>query len=609
MEKKLNFLSKLRIRSEEIFDDSIEYLNRLYNTKSKNFKEASPFNQILRVVSEITNLLFFYIEDVAVENNIVTARNKESIYGISRLTGHDPHRGTSSRGIVRFRLNPAFVFNIQGNFVLIPNRTRLELKNSGVKYIIKFSGGDLNLARDVFDWYEAEIVQGVLEKTNFTAEGVSLESFNIPLNTTIDHSEIKVYVNGEEWEIFENLYDIDTDEKGVLVKTGFNNGLDIFFGNGKFGKIPESGSLIEVEYLRNNGKFGDFADGRDLVYAWEDSGIDDLGGEYNLNELLITESVKSPTFGANSEEIAFTKLIAPKYSKVNVFARTEDYEYYIAKTFRPHYINAYTNNSDEFLDDDHIIYVFMLPDIDNKISGSLDYFNLPESEFLYNEAEIGKIKQLIADTGRQLITSELRFKQGELTRYSLDINIRYFDDVDKLFIYSEARKLLSEYFIKLNRRDRIPKSDLIALIETINGVDSVSITFYSQRLEKILTDGEYIRQIKTVKPITPFLEESDVDVNKKRLVFFEETITEETVPVDDINNIPKEISGLDEFGDIYINQLELPIIRGGFTLSNGTRLSNNISFKDSVLREGDDTSPKSAVNFRFEKPIPRNFFL
>ena len=101
----MSFFSKTRIKATQLFEDSFEYLQRTYGQAVETFTPASPYGQILTVVSNLGELIFFYIEAVATELNISRARNIESIYGLSRLTGHDPTRGISARGIIGLRLN------------------------------------------------------------------------------------------------------------------------------------------------------------------------------------------------------------------------------------------------------------------------------------------------------------------------------------------------------------------------------------------------------------------------------------------------------------------------------------------------------------------------
>ena len=101
---KLNFLNKNRIKALQLFEDALAYVTNVYGQASKIFTPASPYGQILVVLSEIAELIFFYIEVATSENNILTARNKTTVYGKARLAGHSAYRGAAARGQIEFRV-------------------------------------------------------------------------------------------------------------------------------------------------------------------------------------------------------------------------------------------------------------------------------------------------------------------------------------------------------------------------------------------------------------------------------------------------------------------------------------------------------------------------
>ena len=95
------FLNTSRIKANEMISDTRAYISRIYGRTGELFTTASPFSQILDVLTELTKLVFFYIEDSTVEQNILTAQNPESIYGLARLAGHDSFRGASAYGEIK----------------------------------------------------------------------------------------------------------------------------------------------------------------------------------------------------------------------------------------------------------------------------------------------------------------------------------------------------------------------------------------------------------------------------------------------------------------------------------------------------------------------------
>ena len=60
-------LNKARIQSSQIFEDAKTYISRAYKRTGEFFTAASPYAQILLVLSELGQLIMFYIEDALVE--------------------------------------------------------------------------------------------------------------------------------------------------------------------------------------------------------------------------------------------------------------------------------------------------------------------------------------------------------------------------------------------------------------------------------------------------------------------------------------------------------------------------------------------------------------
>ncbi len=53
---------KLKISANEIFTQAYDFIVKTYNRSNKTLTNASPFTQILHVMSEITELILFYNE-------------------------------------------------------------------------------------------------------------------------------------------------------------------------------------------------------------------------------------------------------------------------------------------------------------------------------------------------------------------------------------------------------------------------------------------------------------------------------------------------------------------------------------------------------------------
>ena len=80
-----------------------------------------------------------------------------------------------------------------------------------------------------------------------------------------------------------------------------------------------------------------------------------------------------------------------------------------------------------------------------------------------------KMSQVIQDSGQQMVTTEVVFVRPQVRKYSMDINIRYFEGYTKQEIFTDVRTRVSDYLLNITRRDKLPKSDIVYILEEIDG--------------------------------------------------------------------------------------------------------------------------------------------
>jgi hypothetical protein len=250
-------------------------------------------------------------------------------------------------------------------------------------------------------------------------------------------------------------------------------------------------------------------------------GIDENGNEVDLNELLIVETIAPPMLGTNYEDPEFTKAIAPKASKSFVLATPENYVSFLSKYNQYSFIYAYHTKDDDDITDDNVIYLKIIPNIKKKLSSSEDYFEVPVSEFILDKYEKESLIGAIENSGRMLIGSEVEIVDPEVKYFTINVLLRYFSNVDKSSITSSIRSLLNKYFLNINRSDIIPKSDLISLIEGIDGVDTCDVFFVSKENEMAKKNGYYydiygdiIHVLKNEDPQVGFDEYGNIIMDK-----------------------------------------------------------------------------------------------
>ena len=538
--------TRLSIYVEDLLSQTINYLTTKFNQSRAVFTSASPFGQLLLVVENLTQLVFYYIEDSITELNINEATRLTSIYSLATLAGHNPSRAVAASGEISLS-TAAGAGEPPTDFVIIPNLTRIRCKNNGLTYILDLPQDEIKFSfNGTTNGLRIGIRQGIIESQTVTAKGEAIESFAIgsPQNYYIDNFMVNVHVNGEKWTKYDSIIDMPRGEKAYLIKTGITTGVDLFFGNGNYGRVPTRGADILVEYLVTEGSNGNIRsnDLGSIKFEFVDTGFSILGDEIDLNKYIEITTSNAPFFGTNSEDSKLTRLLAPKQSKSFALVNVDHYENVLRKLKLFSIINVALDEVDP-----RMLNLFLIPDIRKTFSVAQDYFSASIDRFMMNDYQKNQLLQYLEKSGSKLISTDVQIIDPIPSEYVINTSIIAFDDVSTDIIKRDILNNLGEYFIQNTRFTRIPKSDLIKIVEEVNGVDSVSINIISKKNELA----------KIQNPSAPD-------------------------------------TGIDEFNDIIVLYQELPIIRGGFTDRYGQVYSTGIT--------PDSLGP---VNIQIKEIVPR----
>jgi hypothetical protein len=540
----------LSVNAGDLYRESTQFLQQKFKAKGDIFTLASPFGQLLVVLHNLTELILFYIEDSITELNIYEANRPSSIYSLAALSGHNPSRAISAVGTINVKPGPKVDFTkAPGNKLIFTKYMNLNCESNGLNYVLEMAGDESRLDMKGTTGLNFTIRQGRLQQQVFSGAGVQFQSIQVgyPNNFLIDNFLVNVYVNGEKWTKYESMLDLPRNATGYICRTGVTNGLDIYFGNGSFGKIPDNGSEIIVEYLMTEGSVGNINTDSlsELMFNFTDTALNILGEEVTLSDMVTVTCINAPNFGTDPESIALTRLIAPKASKNFALVNIDNYEVLMKKM---QMFSSVRVTLDEF--DNRVINIFLVPDITKIFARGVDYFNLIEDKFKLTDFQKNELLKYIKKSGTELVSTTVRLLDPTPRKYVLNISLVTFVDFDTDSIKGQVIDQIGSYFINNTRKDRIPKSDLIKLVEGIDGVDSVSIQIVGSANEKSAMDNP-----KAVNP-----------------------------PLD----------GLDQFNDIIIAPHEFAIIRGGFKDRAGNTYEAGIS---------DDKLCAININFRSQTKI------
>lgn len=559
----LNIFTKNRIAIELLIKDTIEATVSQFKQGRTLFTVASAYGQIIFVTQNIAQLILYYIEDSITELNINTATRSNSVYGLAQLAGHTATRAIAATGEISLVAKNPGSQNLPGGTVVIPNYTKIKCTNNGQEYILDLPSDDVRVSADgKNNGITLKIVQGTVESQTFTGTGDPIQSYGASAQQTsqVDNYFIHVYVNGEKWQKYDSIYDMPRNGKGYVIRNGITSGIDVIFGNTNFGMPPELGAEIRVEYLITSGQSGNvqLTDLEEATYEWVETGFTMFGDDVDLNETFVIKNVNAPDFGTNPEPLALTRLIAPKTSRSMVLANPDNYIIFFEKFNIFSIIDAFSTPGDNNIQDDNVIYVFLIPDVRKRMASNENYFTIEESRFILTTNQKNNILTLIENSQSKIVTTVVSFVDPQISRYVINIALITFQGFSEDSIRQAVLQRLSDYFISIRRRDRIPRSDLISILEAIDGIDTLNISIVSERDELAYTAW---------LGLTPA----------------QQLLIPAPAP-----------TALDEFGDIIIGPRDLPLIRGGFADRRGIIYETginaekpsacNIIIKDTVAR-------------------------
>lgn len=554
-------ISFSRIKSE------IEtYLKDEYNKSGTLFSNASPYGQILSVVQNLHQLSMLYLKNTINQFDLgqPNSNNPRVIRNAAILAGHIPSRAISATGTIRF--TPKTSINIEEEIanaqLTFFNKTSIKNSTNGLFYSFNLGVEQVTKKIKAGQSFTLNIIQGEWKNQVFTGTGKPMQTFNISLNNQkdVENFYVEVLVSGQYWTIKTHVYDLLPDEQACVVRTGFNGGIDIIFGNGGFGMIPSLSQTITVRHIESDGENGNIYRRTPNDWKFIDEILDANGNNVEMSKVFDIDIHTDINFGAPSENIDFTKSVLPIASNNFVLALPQQFVYYLKRLGVFTHVNAKL--------DQGTIFIYLTPNIKLFKRQEEDYFSIPikvrttrNGQDIYSSAfdldtyEKNKIIQYIKSGGNIMLTSRFKIESPTLSFYVMNVFVIRYSDATQDSVNSQIYSAISNYFLDLKRVDRIPKLDIIKELSKIKDIHSVDISFVCRKNEQYHRDGMLTQEYSSIK-----LDSSQyTNVSSGESSLYD----------------PSKVLGLDPvLGDIIFEAHELPVIRGNWRDRNGVFYSD-----------------------------------
>lgn len=562
-------LKFVEVKFQNLKNDVNDFIKKTYNKSDVLLSASDPYGHILGAIEMIFSSSMLYLKNVTAQFDINNPknRNRKMINALARVGGYNPGRSISATGTLSLQLKPGIdiLTEIPGGEITILNGSKITNKSNNLDYYVDLGIEKASYLLNQNTKYFLPIVQGKVERQPFTGTGEQLQSFsiNLPNNQSAEQFRVTVSVDGQIWSTRDHLYDMLPDEEACIIRTGINGGIDIYFGTGFFGKIPGISDEINVKYVISDGALGNIPHNLPNDWTFVDEVYDKFGTPVDIEQNFNVFIENEVSMGGNSENPDFTKAILPYVSRNFVLARPEQYIFHLKRLNVFSQIDAYTtekgsSNDDGNSADDSVVYLFLIPDIGLFLQGGTSYFDLDLNAFILEQFEKDKVERYLRTQGIIGLGNAVKILDPNIKKYIINIHLRIFEDANEDNVRSEINSRLSAYFGSLQRRGIIPRSDIIRIIEDIDGVDSIDCSFISEANETYHLNFEKYKQ-------------SIMKSNPK--------INPSAIKLDGYN--PNRVIGLDpKLGDILYEKNDLPIIRGGF------RTRNDVYYNETPSNKG-----------------------
>lgn len=554
------------------------YLKQEYSKSGVLFSEASPYGQILFVIENLFQLSILYLKNALKQFDLseAAALNSRNIRNAAIFAGHIPGRNISATGTIKFNIKTSSDLqrDLPGGRITITNRQSIKNKTNSLEYAFNLGSETKTYKIDTTSQFFVSIIQGKWERQYFTGTGEANQTYQVGIRGSqkdVENFNYEILVNGEYWTIKKHIYDLLPDEKACVVRTGFGGGIDIIFGNSGFGAIPTIGATIEVTYLISDGSSGSIF--RRTLNDWTfiDQAIDGNGNTVDMGKIFDISIYTDINFGADRESLQFTKNVLPIVSNNFVLGLPQQYAYQLKRLGVFSHVNAYEKYGS--------VYIVATPNIKLFKNTNSNYFNIDIRAFELDNYEKSKIDKYLRTGGNIQLTRRYTINSPVLSYYVMNIFIITYSDAQDDSVNSSIYDVVSEYFLNLNKFDRIPKSDIISQISTIKDVHSVDVSFMCKKNEdyhkKAMQDDENRRNQYATKAALKL---------------------ERPNPTYD----PNSKIGIDPLlGDILFDPQEIPIIRGGWYDRNNVYYSDDINDKGlksiNIIKKG-TVDPRNRQN-------------
>ena len=315
-----------------------EYLRANSNFTDFDF-EGSNFSVLIDALAYNTYISAFNSNLVVNESFLDSATLRENVVSLARNIGYVPRSRTAARASISFNVtanSTSSEMKLQPGLVCVGRSNDSDVVFSISEEINVATTVNSGIATASFGSVTSpiEVLEGTFLTSQFIVDG-SLEQRFVLDNANIDTSSIVAYVGtpgvlGKQYKMIDNIVGISSISDTYLIQEVQDERYELLFGDGIFGRKPENGAVITVQYVVTSGSEGNGPE----LFNFAGNFLGDNGQVITPSVIPTINTVSAASNGGNIESVDSIKYFAPRlYSSQYRAVTARDYESIVATIY------------------------------------------------------------------------------------------------------------------------------------------------------------------------------------------------------------------------------------------------------------------------------------
>ena len=315
-----------------------DYLRANSNFTDFDF-EGSNFSVLIDTLAYNTYISAFNSNLVVNESFLDSATLRENVVSLARNIGYVPRSKTASRASISFDVtanSTSTELRLQPGLVCVGRSNDSDIVFSISEEIVASTTVTSGIATASFGSVASpiDVLEGTFLTSQFIVDG-SLDQRFILDNANIDTSSIVAYVGspgirGKQYKLVDNIVGISSISDTYLIQEVQDERYELLFGDGIFGRKPDNGAVITVQYVVTSGSEGNGPS----HFNFAGSFLGDAGQVITPSFTPTINTISPAANGGDIESIDSIKYFAPRlYSSQYRAVTARDYESIVQQVY------------------------------------------------------------------------------------------------------------------------------------------------------------------------------------------------------------------------------------------------------------------------------------